>query len=140
MAIPKKEIEKIEKYYADTERLFHLGEVDAAAVVAGKVIEGILLITYKNEGIIGQIDIHGSLIWDSEIINKLFRRLTFNSYRIDEVLQLSSQAAHFEVEYGGRSSKYNKKFDVDSLNDLERFKRDFEKYAAFSNKDRKSVV
>ena len=133
MAIPKKEIDKIEKYYADTERLFHLGEVDAAAVAARKVIEGIMFITYKNEGIIDSINIHRSLIWDSEILDRLFSKPGHFSSPIPEMLQLSNQAAHFEVEDEGKDRKYNKKFDIISLNNLKNLKQDFEKYAAFSN-------
>ena len=72
MAIPKKEIEKIEKYYADTERLFNLGEVDAAAVAARKVIEGIMFITYKNEGMTLYGDIAISLSLDIDTLCNIF--------------------------------------------------------------------
>ena len=139
MAIPKKEIDKIEKYYAATERLFNLGEVDAAAVAARKVIEGIFLITYKNEGVALpsfwriQVDFDFDIL---EIIfgNKKFENILTTYASIEEILKISTQATHFEAEDEDKVPKSNKKFDIHYLKDLKKFKEAFERYTANSNK------
>lgn len=133
MAIPKREIEKIEKYYADTERLFHLGEVDAAAVAARKVIEGIMFITSKNEGLSESTITRPSPLLKIDTIARVFKKNALNYLFIHEILQLSNQAAHFEVD-DGKTIIENRRFDLESLNDLKKLKADFENYAANSNK------